>query len=131
VDALRWLRESGCQLALLTNGAGSAQRDKIARFQLEPLFDLILVEGELGFGKPDERIYRMALTALAVAPRDTWMIGDNLEWDVAQPQRLGVIGIWVDTAGIGLPDSCEVRPDLVVRGLGELVHLKTRKSVRR
>jgi len=131
VDALRWLRESGCQLALLTNGAGSAQREKIARFQLEPLFDLILVEGELGFGKPDERIYRMALTALAVAPRDTWMIGDNLEWDVAQPQRLGVIGIWVDTAGIGLPDSCEVRPDLVVRGLGELVHLKTRKSVRR
>ena len=27
-------------------------------FTWEPLFDLILVEGELGFGKPDERIYR-------------------------------------------------------------------------
>ncbi|MSO84024.1 MAG: HAD family hydrolase [Acidobacteria bacterium] len=120
VDALTWLRESGCQLALLTNGAGSAQRQKIVRFQLEPLFDLILVEGELGFGKPDARIYQLALTALAAAPRDTWMIGDNLEWDVGQPQRLGVAGIWVDTAGSGLPASCAVCPDLIVGGLGEL-----------
>ena len=120
VEALTWLRGRGCQLALLTNGAGSAQRQKIARFQLEPLFDLILVEGELGFGKPDERIYQLALTRLAVAPRDTWMIGDNLEWDVGQPQRLGMTGIWVDAAGGGLPASCAVCPDLVVRGLGEL-----------
>lgn len=120
VEALRWLRESGCLLALLTNGASSAQRQKITRFQLEPLFDLILVEGELGFGKPDERIYQLAMTELAAVPRDTWMIGDNLEWDVGQPQRLGVTGIWVDTAGAGLPASCAVCPDLVVGGLGEL-----------
>jgi len=120
VDALTWLRASGCRLALLTNGAGGTQRQKIARFQLEPLFDLILVEGELGFGKPDERIYRLALTGLAAAPRDTWMVGDNLEWDVGQPQKLGITGIWVDTTGAGLPASCPVSPDLVIRGLGEL-----------
>jgi putative hydrolase of the HAD superfamily len=122
VDTLTWLRASGCQLALLTNGASGAQRHKIARFQLEPLFDLILVEGELGFGKPDERIYQLALAKLAAAPRDTWMIGDNLEWDVGQPQRLGMTGIWVDTAGAGLPASCAVCPDLVVGGVGELRH---------
>lgn len=120
VDALTWLRESGCRLALLTNGAGGAQRQKIARFQLEPFFDLILVEGELGFGKPDERIYRLALRGLAAAPGDTWMIGDNLEWDVGQPQKLGITGVWVDTAGAGLPASCAVCPDLVIAGLGEL-----------
>ena len=55
------------RLALVTNGAASLQRQKIARFELEPLFDLILVEGELGFGKPDERIYRLALNELAAA----------------------------------------------------------------
>ena len=129
VEALRWLRQSGCRLALLTNGAAGAQRQKITRFQLEPLFDLILVEGELGFGKPDERIYQLALTGLAAAPRDTWMIGDNLEWDVAQPQRMGVTGIWVDTAGAGLPASCVVRPDLVVGGLGELRDLGVRGEI--
>jgi len=120
VDVLRWLRERGCRLALLTNGAAAVQRQKIARFGLEPLFDAIFVEGELGFGKPDERIYHLALTELAVAPRDTWMIGDNLEWDVEQPQKLGITGIWVDRTGAGVPASRTVRPDLVIRALAEL-----------
>jgi putative hydrolase of the HAD superfamily len=117
---LTWLSESGCRLALVTNGAAAMQREKIARFRLAPWFDVILVEGELGFGKPDERIYQMALTGLAAAPRDTWMIGDNLEWDVEQPQKLGITGIWVDRAGAGVPASSAVRPDVVVRRLAEL-----------
>jgi putative hydrolase of the HAD superfamily len=57
---------------------------------------------------------------LAAAPRDTWMIGDNLEWDVEQPQKLGITGIWVDRAGAGVPASSAVRPDLVIRRLAEL-----------
>jgi putative hydrolase of the HAD superfamily len=120
VETLRWLRDRGCRLALVTNGGARTQRGKIVRFGLEPLFDVILVEGELGFGKPDERIYRMALGALAASPHDACMIGDNLEWDVAQAQKLGMSGIWVDPAGRGLPDACAVRPDAIVRGLGEL-----------
>ena len=47
------------------------------------------------------------------------MIGDNLEWDVGQPQKLGMTGIWVDDRA-GLPASIAVRPDLVVRSLAEL-----------
>jgi putative hydrolase of the HAD superfamily len=120
VTILTWLRESECRLALVTNGAATMQRQKIARFKLEPFFDAIFVEGELGFGKPDERIYQLALTALAVEPRDTWMIGDNLEWDVEQPQKLGITGIWVDRTGAGVPASSAVRPDLVVRNLADL-----------
>ena len=120
VRILTWLRESGCRLALVTNGGAAMQRQKIARFQLEPFFDAIFVEGELGFGKPDERIYHLALTALAVEPRVTWMIGDNLEWDVEQPQKLGITGIWVDRTGAGVPASRAVRPDLVVRNLADL-----------
>lgn len=120
VDTLAWLRQSGCRLALLTNGAAEAQREKVSRFQLAPLFDLVLIEGELGFGKPDERIYRLALGELGAAPADAWMIGDNLEWDVGQPQKLGMKGIWVDAGGTGVPASSSVSPDLVITGLGEL-----------
>ena len=97
-----------------------AQREKIERFRLAPLFDLILIEGELGFGKPDERIYRLALTELAAAPRQTWMIGDNLEFDVGQPQKLGITGIWVNATGAVLPADGDIYPDLVIRRLAEL-----------
>ena len=120
IDTVRWLRDSGRRLALLTNGAEDAQRKKITRFELGDLFDAILVEGELGFGKPDERVYHRALSALAVKPSDAWMVGDNLEWDVAAPQALGMTGVWIDARGRGLPEHSSVRPDHIIRSLAEL-----------
>lgn len=120
IETVRWLREAGCRLALLTNGAGTAQRRKIERFDLEPLFDLILIEGELGFGKPDLRVYHRALDGLSIGAADTWMIGDNLDWDVAPPQTLGIRGIWIDHRGKGLPSDHAARPDRIVRSLSDL-----------
>ena len=120
IETVRWLRDSGFRLALLTNGAGPAQRRKIARFRLADLFDAILVEGEVGFGKPDERVYRLALDELGVRPADAWMVGDNLEWDVAAPQDLGISGVWIDLRGNGLPEDARVRPEHIVRSLAEL-----------
>jgi putative hydrolase of the HAD superfamily len=120
IDTVRWLKASGCALALLTNGAGPAQRKKIARFGLAEFFDTILVEGEIGFGKPDQRVYQLALSRLDLTAQDAWMAGDNLEWDVAAPQRLGLFSIWIDRQGRGLPPLSRVRPDRVVRALSEL-----------
>jgi len=120
INTVRWLKASGCALALLTNGAGPAQRKKIARFGLAEFFDTILVEGEIGFGKPDPRVYQLALSRLDLAPRDAWMAGDNLEWDVAAPQQLGLFSIWIDRQGRGLPPLSTVRPNRIVRALSEL-----------
>ncbi len=120
IDTVRWLRERGCKLALLTNGAGDAQRWKIEMFGLANLFDCILVEGEVGFGKPDERIYRRALRELAVDPAEAWMVGDHLEFDVAAPQQLGLFTVWIDVHGTGVPAGRNVRPDFIIRTLSEL-----------
>ena len=120
VDTVRWFRERGCRLALLTNGAHEAQRTKIERFELEGLFDAVLIEGALGYGKPDPRVYRHALDALGVAATDSWMVGDNLEWDVGGPQKLGILGIWIDAKGQGVPATSAVRPDRIIRSLSEL-----------
>jgi len=120
IDTVRWLRDSERRLALLTNGGGPAQRKKIERFGLAELFDVILIEGELGFGKPDQRVYHHALGALDVDPSEAWMVGDNLEWDVAAPQKLGVSGVWIDLRGRGVPHQSGVRPNYVVRSLSEL-----------
>lgn len=122
VETVRRLRDEGCRLALLTNGAGRAQRLKIDRFRLGTLFDEILIEGELGYGKPDPRIYDRALATLGVPAAESWMVGDNLEWDVLAPQRLGIFGIWIDAHGRGLPpDHHEsLRPGRVLRRLSEL-----------
>jgi putative hydrolase of the HAD superfamily len=115
------LRSHGVRLALVTNGAAEPQRGKIARFDLAHRFDHIQIEGEHSFGKPDERAYRHAMQALDVVPQETWMVGDNLEWEVVAPQRLGIHAIWHDPAGQGLPPDSTIRPDRIIRRLTELL----------
>ena len=109
------------KLALVTNGAAETQRAKIVRFALEHRFDHIQIEGEHGFGKPEERAYTHAMEALGVTARDTWMVGDNLEWEVVTPQRLGIYAIWMDAHGDGLPEGSTIKPDRIIRSLSELL----------
>ena len=118
IDALRAL---GVKLALVTNGAADTQRAKVERFELAHRFDHIQIEGEHGFGKPEERAYLHAMAALGVTARETWMIGDNLEWEVEVPQRLGIYAIWIDVHGQGLPAGSTIRPDRIIRSLAELL----------
>ena len=118
VDA--W-RARGVRLALVTNGTGAAQRAKIERFDLGHRFHHIQIEGEHGFGKPEDRAYWHALSVLGVSPGDTWMVGDNLEWEVAAPQRLGIHAIWHDVVGDGVPAGKDIRPDRIIRSPRELM----------
>src|ERR1700760_766218 len=120
-DAIDAFKALGVKLALVTNGAADTQRAKVERFALAHRFDHVQIEGEHGFGKPDERAYLHAMEALGVSAPDTWMIGDNLEWEVEAPQRLGIYAIWMDVHGDGLPEGSTVKPDRIIRSLGELV----------
>jgi putative hydrolase of the HAD superfamily len=120
-DAIDALRARGVKLALVTNGAAETQRAKIERFALAHRFDHIQIEGEHGFGKPEERAYLHAMAALEVTASDTWMVGNNLEWEVEVPQRLGIYAIWLDTHDVGLPAGSTIRPDRIIRSLAELL----------
>ncbi len=120
-ETLDKLKELGVKLALITNGASEPQRAKVVRFALEHRFDHIQIEGEHGFGKPEERSYTHAMEVLGVGPHETWMVGDNLEWEVVGPQRLGIHAIWHDGYGVGLPPGCTIKPDRIIRRLKELL----------
>ncbi len=121
IETLQYLREHKVPLILVTNGDAKGQRYKIERFQLQQFFKSILIEGECGFGKPDERVYLRALTELNLPPEDVWMVGDNLEWEVIAPQKLGIRGIWVDYRGVGLPTDCTSTPYRIVTCLGDIL----------
>lgn len=120
-DAIDAFKAYGVKLALVTNGAADTQRAKVERFELTHRFDHIQIEGEHGFGKPEERAYLHAMQALGVTAAETWMIGDNLEWEVEAPQRLGIYAIWMDVHGEGLPAGSTVEPDRIIRSLTELI----------
>jgi putative hydrolase of the HAD superfamily len=121
IEVLEQLRAQGRRLALVTNGTSEEQRGKIERFDLEGHFDHIQIEGEFGLGKPHDAAYRHALESMNADPATTWFVGDNLEWDVAAPQRHGMFGIWVDVRRNGLPSEGGHAPDRVVQRITELV----------
>jgi putative hydrolase of the HAD superfamily len=120
-EAIDKLKAFGVKLALVTNGAADTQRAKVERFELAHRFDHIQIEGEHGFGKPEERAYLHAMAALGVSAPETWMIGDNLEWEIEAPQRLGIYAVWMDVHGDGLPEGSTVKPDRIIRSLTELL----------
>ncbi len=127
---LEGLRAEGIKLALITNGCAAVQRHKVERFELERHFDHIQIEGEFGKGKPEPEVYVHALSRIGMAANDAWMIGDNLEWDVLAPQRLGVHGIWYDPKQLGLAGHMhsgvpnplpDAKPDRIIHELTELL----------
>ena len=120
VDTLARLRSQGVALGLVTNGGAAAQRAKLEQFALAPYFKYIGIEGERGFGKPDPRSYTTALRALGCEPASTWMVGDNLLWDVLAPQRHGISGIWVNPTGRAHPEAGPA-PWRVVGSVAELM----------
>lgn len=127
VETLEALRAMGVKLGMITNGTPEGQRAKIDRFGLGRFFDVCFIEGEVGYGKPDTRIYALAREKLGLAASDVWMVGDNLIWDVAAPQKMGIYSVWVDYRNAGLPEDTEIIPDMIIPGIGELLKFMPRK----
>jgi putative hydrolase of the HAD superfamily len=123
IEAVESLRERGLRTALLTNGSARSQRASVERYRLARLFDCIVIEGEFGVGKPDERVFRRALESCGVRPETSWMVGDSIEADIAPAIGLGMHAVWVDGAGAGLPEGAVAKPHRIVRSISELAAL--------
>lgn len=121
IETLEVLRQRGVRLALLTNGDARTQRRSVELHHLAPYFDCIVIAGEFGAGKPDERVFRHAMQSLSCGADTTWMIGDNLEADIAPAIALGMHAVWVDGLGSGLPEGVDIQPHRIVRAIRELL----------
>jgi putative hydrolase of the HAD superfamily len=114
------------RLGLITNGPGSLQRAKLAASGYAPHFDGIFVSGEVGYDKPDPRIFDRALEAFGCAAADAMMIGDAPAYDLLGARRVGMATVWV--GGLwrrrGRPYPAHVpAPDYVIDAVEDLVTL--------
>jgi HAD superfamily hydrolase (TIGR01458 family) len=73
-------------------------------------------------GKPSSAYFEAALEALDSDPEMTWMVGDDIEADIAGAQGMGMRTVLVRT-GKFRPDELEagrVRPDGIVSSIAQL-----------
>ncbi|GDY31284.1 HAD-IA family hydrolase [Gandjariella thermophila] len=87
VAALRTARSRGVRTALLSNadtlGAASG---------LAGLFDAVVLSGQVGFGKPDPRIFLLAARQLGLDPADCVFV-DDLSVNVRAAAGVGMVGV--------------------------------------
>ncbi len=77
---LESLRSHGVRICLLSN-AGVRIASVLEREGVTPLVDAMVLSFEVGFVKPDPRIFRAALNALDLPAESVLMVGDNANDD--------------------------------------------------
>ena len=92
---LRELHDAGVRWGVITNG-GSTQRPKIESSGFGDIMPFVVVSGEIGYEKPDPRIYQDGLKQLGdVSAANTLFVGDNVETDIGGAQSAGMATAWV------------------------------------
>jgi len=120
---VREISDRGFKMALLTNGDAVVQRQRVERFKIPAYFPVCLIEGEVGFGKPDPRIFHLAMEKLDVNPEQSWMVGDLLQTDIIGASGVGIHTIWCDYGRKGLPADPPVTPDRTIYDISELIEI--------
>lgn len=82
-DFLDEARLKSIPLVLVTNLTAQIQFQKLAYFGMADAFEYVVTSEQIGVEKPHKRIFRAAATRLADAAQNIWMIGDDLDCDIA------------------------------------------------
>ena len=95
IDFLTGLNHRQVPWGIVTNGAAS-QLGKCRAAGLEQLAPFIIVSGEVGYAKPDQRIFRDAFTATGLEnPAKVLFVGDNPVADIDGAKRFGMMTAWI------------------------------------
>jgi putative hydrolase of the HAD superfamily len=91
------------RLFTLTNGNAD-----LAQIGLDRHFEIRLAAGEVGFAKPDVRIFSTMLARAGLAPQEVLHVGDEPHTDVVGAHDAGLDAAWVNRVGADWP--AELRP---------------------
>lgn len=118
-DILSILRRT-FNLGIISNGPISTQREKLQIIGLGHFFDVIVVSGELGIGKPEPGIFLKALELMGVTPNEALYVGDSLTLDVLGAQNVGMYAIWINRGKVNKPKDAPT-PELEISALSDLI----------
>lgn len=85
---VRRAKAAGITTALLSNSWGNSYPEHL----FDGMFDAVVISGEVGMRKPEERIYRYTLEQIGRAPSECVFV-DDLKHNVDAAVGIGMIGI--------------------------------------
>ncbi len=100
----------------------SVVREAMARDRLDGFFEVWAVSADVGFDKPDPRLFAHAVEVAGVEPRRAAMVGDRLDYDVRPAREAGMRSVWVlrgEAPPAPTPEQL-AEADAAIRELAEL-----------
>jgi putative hydrolase of the HAD superfamily len=119
IETLATLHDQGYRIGMISNTIWPAELhiEDLAELGVLAHLDHMDFSGELGYWKPNPRVFQHALSKLGVAPKDAVFVGDNPREDILGAQGVGMRAVWQRSSEFPLGD---VRPDAIVDTLAEL-----------
>jgi len=124
-EVLMELKSRGYKLGLITNTVVSREehvRMALRRIDIEKYFDVVVTSVDVGFNKPDEKIFFTALKAFNVKPKEAVMVGNRISSDILGGNRIGMKTIlykWNERY-LNEIKSPEEQPTRIINSLKEL-----------
>jgi HAD superfamily hydrolase (TIGR01509 family) len=89
------LKERGMRLALCSNAPfpPPLMYEQLERLRLSRYFDAVLFSSEIGWRKPDPRVFAEILKRLGLPARSVWYLGDEWEADIEGATAAGMRAI--------------------------------------
>lgn len=107
------------RLGILSNGAYESQLAKVKKLGFDRLVDEVIICGQYGISKPDERIFAIAAEKLGLKCSEIAMVGDMFFTDIFGAEKAGMKPVWY----IGNENFISDYPVTRVRTFGELYDL--------
>jgi putative hydrolase of the HAD superfamily len=95
VPTLRALRERGLKLGVISNFE-SWLNTMLEVLDVTIHFDVVAVSGDLGWEKPDPRIFEWAMEQAGTEPSRSLHVGDSPQFDAQPAHDLGMTGVLLD-----------------------------------
>ena len=94
MEVLNYLKEKNYKIHLITNGFLEVQSIKMKASGLDKMIDSSFVSEEVGFKKPDHRIFFHAMNEVGGNIENSVMIGDDLSVDIIPAKEIGMKHIY-------------------------------------
>lgn len=108
-------------LAIISDGQTAYAVPELNAVALSGYFDPIIVSGDFGCRKPDERLFTAALTAMKMQPSEVLFVGNDMYRDVYGAQKLGMKTVFFKS-NQGTQEKEGVKPDYIIYNFPELLN---------
>jgi len=96
-ELLIYLKSKGYKLGVISNGITIKQWEKLIRLNLHHFFDEIITSEEVGFEKPDRRIFEKAIEKMNCKAKNSIMVGNEYKVDILGAIDAGMSAILVNS----------------------------------